>query len=174
MMKPRAGVIPGVTKWCPGCNGAKPVEEFHRHRNRPGGRAGICADCTSTRAVRNRQASPDRYREISRQSARREREAYPERVAAGVRRSKAALRKAVLDHYGRACQCCGSADRLTIDHVNGDGGQHRAAIGDGSATLYRWLIRNGFPDGFQTLCVPCNTSKHTQARCRLDHSERRR
>ncbi len=37
--------------------------------------------------------------------------------------------------------------------------------------MYRWLIRNGFPEGFQTLCMPCNSSKRDGDRCRLGHAE---
>ena len=37
--------------------------------------------------------------------------------------------------------------------------------------FYAWLVRNGFPEGFQTLCWPCNKSKDTGDRCRLDHAQ---
>jgi len=33
----------------------------------------------------------------------------------------------------------------------------------------RWLVKNGFPEGFQTLCRPCNVSKKRGTRCRLKH-----
>ena len=89
------------------------------------------------------------------------------RAASEPRRLR--YRAQVLAHYGRECACCGTTDRLTIDHVNGDGGQHRAEIGNGTAALDTWLIRHGFPDGFQTLCLPCNQSKGTGQRCRLEH-----
>jgi hypothetical protein len=75
----------------------------------------------------------------------------------------------VLDHYGRVCACCGSTDRLNIDHVTGGGRAHRAQLGS-SYALYRWLIDNNFPPGFQTLCLPCNVSKKDGDRCRIDHS----
>lgn len=84
---------------------------------------------------------------------------------------RAKARQAVFDHYGHACACCGSADRLTIDHINGDGRQHREDLFGrnqcGSMVMYLWLIRNGFPDGFQALCLPCNTSKGDGAQCGL-------
>jgi len=81
------------------------------------------------------------------------------------------MRQAVFDHYGQECACCGSADDLSIDHVNGDGGMHRKEIGaKGSTRMYRWLVVNGFPAGFQTLCGPCNRSKATSDRCRLHPS----
>jgi hypothetical protein len=80
----------------------------------------------------------------------------------------------VFDHYGWTCACCVTSDYLTIDHVDGDGKQHRAQIfGDdrdeGGARFYRWLIRSGFPDGYQTLCRRCNSSKKRTAHCNLDH-----
>ena len=89
-----------------------------------------------------------------------------ERLRARVRK-----REAVFDHYGRVCACCGSTENLTVDHVNGDGSAHRAKIGHGSARLYRWLVVNGFPDGFQILCAPCNVSKGRRKSCRIDHAK---
>jgi hypothetical protein len=74
----------------------------------------------------------------------------------------------VLSHYGDVCACCGTADRLTIDHISGDGGEHREQVGGGWA-IYRWIVANGFPEGFQVLCRPCNSSKHRGSRCRLNH-----
>ena len=78
----------------------------------------------------------------------------------------------IFDHYGRACACCGSGERLTIDHIKGDGAEHRETMGLGSKggasdKFYRWLIKNGFPEGFQTLCMPCNVSKAGSERCRM-------
>ena len=62
----------------------------------------------------------------------------------------------VLTHYGKdgRLMCCwegctiSDPDMLSLDHVNNDGAQDVRK----SATLYRHLIRNGFPEGFQTLC----------------------
>jgi hypothetical protein len=76
------------------------------------------------------------------------------------------------------CACCGATENLSIDHVDGSGNQHRAEIGitggGGSDQLYRWLIVNGFPSGFQTLCRRCNRSKGTGAHCRLNHASAER
>jgi len=85
-------------------------------------------------------------------------------------RAQARKREAVFDHYGRACACCGATGNLTVDHVDGNGNAHRAKIGYGSARLYRWLVSNGFPDGFQILCGPCNVSKGCRKSCRIDHA----
>jgi hypothetical protein len=93
----------------------------------------------------------------------------------------AGLRAAVFGHYGAACACCGSAEMLTIDHVNGDGDEHRQELFghrpafDGrtasTASFYLWLVNQGFPEGFQVLCRPCNGSKGTGDRCRLHQPE---
>jgi hypothetical protein len=77
------------------------------------------------------------------------------------------LRKQVFDHYGWTCVCCNSVSCLSIDHINGDGAKHRAQIGSNSARLYRWLIANNYPPGFQVLCKPCNSSKGTSTQCIL-------
>lgn len=56
---------------------------------------------------------------------------------------------------------------LTIDHINGDGWQHRQIEGIQPGTqLYRWLKRNGFPkDRFQLLCFNCNCAKSIYGVC---------
>jgi hypothetical protein len=118
-------------------------------------------DAEKTR--RYREANPEKVREQNR----RYREANQEARRRSAREQHERARNAVLDHYGRQCACCGATDRLVIDHTNGGGKQHRAEIGRGST--YRWLARNGFPEGFQTLCDPCNRSKFNTPACRIDH-----
>lgn len=90
------------------------------------------------------------------------------------RRWRDRLRAAVLDHYGRQCACCGAAAGLVIDHLDGHGREHRAELfgrQQAGAEFWLWLVRNGFPDGYQTLCRPCNSSKRNEPACRLDHRE---
>jgi hypothetical protein len=83
-------------------------------------------------------------------------------------RTYATARQLVLDHYGRICACCGAWRCLTIDHINGDGAQHRAQIGGlAGREFYRWLIRNNYPAGFGTLCHNCNASKKRSEFCGL-------
>lgn len=94
-----------------------------------------------------------------------------------VRKKKPSPAKVqVFDHYGRECACCGATEYLSIDHVNGDGKQHRAELGGrrSSQPFYTWLVRNGFPGGYQVLCVPCNSSKHQRSACQIDHVGQRR
>ena len=78
------------------------------------------------------------------------------------------LREAAFDHYGRACACCGTTHWLGIDHVDGRGQEHRAEIGENA--LHYWLAEHRYPDGFQTLCGYCNSSKGRRETCTIDHS----
>jgi hypothetical protein len=123
------------------------------------------------RTRRYRAANPEKVREATRQNVARWREANPEKVRETEQRHRGKLKAAVLDHYGHGCACCGTTERLTVDHVNGDGHLHRAEVGVGWA-IYRWLVNNGFPDGFQILCLPCNVSKKRGTHCRLNHPVR--
>ena len=71
-------------------------------------------------------------------------------------------RLTVLTHYSMGnlkCSCCGESeyDFLTIDHTENNGNSHRKEIGNG--TLYRWLIKNGLPKGYDVLCMNCNHGK---------------
>jgi hypothetical protein len=115
-------------------------------------------------------------RERRRQRARRYRQENPEPIRERGRQMRQAARDAVLDHYGRVCACpgCGATEDLVIDHVNGDGKAHRIKVfgitDSGSYRMYRWLIRNGFPEDFQVLCNRCNSSKNNGPACRLNHA----
>jgi hypothetical protein len=71
-------------------------------------------------------------------------------------------KKTVLDHYGNCCSCCGETMKefLTIDHINNDGHEHKKQIkSNNSDTLYRWLIKNNFPEGFRIHCYNCNCGR---------------
>jgi hypothetical protein len=143
----RDAATAGVTDRCPACGEVKPIAAFGRDRRR----SAHCVDeCLACQAI-----CPEAW--LARQSRR-------------VRERREAEQVAVFGHYGRSCACCGVTDRLCIDHVNGDGEQHRAAIG-GQHKIYRWLIDDGFPEGFQTLCAPCNSSKARNARCPVNHGQ---
>lgn len=95
--------------------------------------------------------------------------ARPDLVAEYCRRSYAKLRAAALAPYGDRCACCSALEGLTLDHIAGNGGEQRRAVGT-AAGLYRWIIANRHPAGFQILCGPCNRSKGRGTRCTLDHA----
>ena len=78
------------------------------------------------------------------------------------------LRFEAFKAYGNKCSCCGESNKafLCIDHVNGNGNTHRknSGIHSGNST-YSWLKKNGYPDGFQTLCFNCNSAKSIYGIC---------
>ena len=151
-----------TVKQCATCGETKPTDAFYRN----------CHQCKDCKRAANRRWNAA-HKDVIDEAARRWREANPEAALANSRKASlrfhGANREAVFNRYGRSCACCGATARLSVDHVNGDGREHRAEIGMGSSHLYRWLIANGFPDGFQVLCKLCNKSKADGDRCRLNH-----
>ncbi len=164
-----------MTKTCTKCGKTKPPDQFSRDTSRRDGLNTRCRACDRERSRRWYEENRDRTRGRMREARHRWRAANPDRDREHDRRKRLRLRTAVFDHYGWACACCGAAGDLTIDHVNGDGREHRIELfGDrdaASSSMYRWLVRNGFPGGFQTLCHACNMSKGRGERCRLDHAD---
>lgn len=79
----------------------------------------------------------------------------------------------VLSHYGQSCSCLGCGietfEFLTVDHIEGNGGYHRridkSVMGGG---IYRWLLKNNFPEGFRILCMNCNWSRGVHGYCPHD------
>lgn len=110
-----------------------------------------------------RQRSKERYRTHI-----NERKAYAEAY-------RLDLKVFVLKHYSPnlQCMCKGCRERniafLTLDHINGDGADHRREVGKGTQ-FYKWIIQNNFPIGFQVLCMNCNWGKRTKGACPV-HSD---
>lgn len=184
-------------KLCTKCGEVKPLAGFTSKGDGSGRTRSICAECDRQyqgryradneeyfreRSGNWRAANLERAREYGRswhtanrehhnEARQRHREANPEETREYQERRYEALRGTVFGHYGRECACCGSTDQLTVDHVNGGGTAHRLQINRGGGHhFYSWLIENGFPGGFQTLCMPCNSSKSAGTRCRLNHA----
>lgn len=82
------------------------------------------------------------------------------------------LKRAAFEAYGGAkCACCGEdhMEFLSIDHIAGDGAEHRRQLLKEAgwrvsrssmcgAHLYKWLKQNNYPPGFRVLCMNCNFS----------------
>lgn len=64
------------------------------------------------------------------------------------------------------CTICGISDIdvLNIDHIENGGRKHGESISGGALgqNLYRWLKRNDYPRGFQSLCANCNLKKEIE------------
>ena len=72
------------------------------------------------------------------------------------------LRMEVLLSYGGECLCCGEHryEFLGMDHIDGNGAQHRRDEGlHGGTEFYMWLKKNDYPEGFRVLCHNCNFSR---------------
>ena len=80
------------------------------------------------------------------------------------RQWRANLKLRVLKHYGMVCAECGFDDprALQIDHINDNGAEERMALGGqkfSGSKFYEWLEKQGFPEGYQTLCANHNAIK---------------
>lgn len=155
---------------------------------REGARARYAANPARQQAAnrRYRAKDPERTREMSRVYDRkyrakpgvneRERE-YAAKYRADpliharnkvyAKRYRAELRQQIIDAYGGSCVCCGSTRErhLALDHVNGNGNQHRREVSSNNLTILRLVVQQGYPSDFQLLCHNCNFEKHVDGRC---------
>ncbi len=83
------------------------------------------------------------------------------------------LKRTVYSHYGKngeaVCVNCGFEDirALCIDHIFNNGAEERRSIKDkyfAGKNFYRWLQKNNYPSGYQTLCANCNLIKEINRR----------
>lgn len=111
----------------------------------------------------SRAASRRWYRENKAKALKQSRASYEknkERRLARQTELGQQLKLETLTHYGKGglLQCCWDGcqetdiDCLTLDHIENNGYQDRGKGIRGSKTLYRKLNKEGFPEGFQTLC----------------------
>lgn len=72
------------------------------------------------------------------------------------------LKQKIINFYGGKCKICNetNVDILSVDHINGGGTQHRNCLGNGGRKIYLFLIKEGFPSGYQILCLNHNCSKN--------------
>jgi hypothetical protein len=75
------------------------------------------------------------------------------------------LKIEVLSHYsnGKPICCCCNEKRiefLTIDHIQGSGNKHVKELRESghSGSIYRFLKKSGYPEGYRVLCLNCNFS----------------
>lgn len=80
-------------------------------------------------------------------------------------RLRGRLRSEAFEAYGGyRCACCGETEPvfLSIDHIHNDGAEQRRRgdYGRNGTSFYHWLRKNGYPAGYQVLCLNCNIGKH--------------
>jgi hypothetical protein len=179
-------------KRCSRCGQQKVATAFHSSKTHRDGLYPWCKDCrrvyrqanrgtewATEKARRDRdrdhylqqrRASYQRNRDVLRAKNRRYYQQHKDRLAPArrqrMRESRRTLRLETLTAYGNACACCGETEEawLLMDHINGDGAEHRRQIGGGSV-LYRWLRDHDFPEGFQVLCANCSMAKERPGGC---------
>jgi hypothetical protein len=150
---------------CKTCHSAanKAWREANAERVREANRQWALSNPDRIKAAQQRWK--DRNPGIAAERMRAWREANPERHSETLDRIRQKTKDQVFEAYGgKRCACCGETEPLflSIDHVNNDGAAHRKEIGEagrGGMKVYRWLIKNGFPPGFQVLCMNCNCGK---------------
>jgi hypothetical protein len=92
---------------------------------------------------------------------------HPERnamQAVAMHKLRVRTKDQVLTHYGNgklACVKCGFGDvkALSIDHIHGKNNMEGRPRHYSSASFCRWLISEGYPAGYQTLCMNCQWIK---------------
>lgn len=172
-------------KTCTKCDVEKQLDEFWFNA-RKGRYVAHCKECAAIERKRwkdankerskksNREwqiANPDRTKAahqrwlernpgIAQERSRIWREANLDRARAKQREISRILKDSAYAAYGGyVCSCCGETEEafLSIDHVNNDGAEHRRDVN--RRKIYKWLRDNGYPDGYQILCMNCNFGK---------------
>lgn len=71
-------------------------------------------------------------------------------------------KQTVIQHYGGKCECCGETipEFLTMDHINGNGGQIRQSGRHQGGDKWAQVINEGFPGDLRILCYNCNEGTH--------------
>ena len=112
----------------------------------------------------HREEVKDKARERARKHRREAPDEIRERDRLVMRAWRLKCKVTVLSHYGLngklICVRCGE-DRLSclsLDHIDGSGRKDRRERGNLSS-IYFPLIKEGFPVGFQTLCMNCQWIK---------------
>ena len=112
-----------------------------------------------------REVNAEVIREKDRVYSQKWRKEHPEQACRinreNNKRYRQKLKDSVFVAYGGCCACCGETDSrfFTIDHMDNSGATHRKILGRDSKKLYKWLINNNYPVGFQILCWNCNSGK---------------
>jgi hypothetical protein len=169
-----------ITRRCDCCKEELPIDRFHRNGSKKDGYHATCKTCKSLQDKKYRDNNKDKLKIKKHEYYLKNREATIKRTTAYMHRNrdkariwstrvKNKVKTIVFSHYcdkGKiTCQHCNKVEDLrilSIDHINGNGNKHRKEIGIGNKggyNFYRWLKRNGYPEGFQVLCFNCQYRK---------------
>lgn len=147
-------------KTCSKCGVTKVLDEFYPDKSKRDGRHSVCKECAKADRKSRYAENPDKILQRNKQWI----EKNPTYLSDKRRRDK----QEMIEAYGGRCACCGEDEYefLTLDHVNGDGAEHRKVIGEGVGAIHRYLKRNSWPqDAFRLLCWNCNCSRGIYGFC---------
>ena len=153
--------VTGNAKACDPCNEANRIYRARKISEIP---AGVCRKCKGPNEAGHKNCKSCRRKQADYMKAWNK--TNPRQTVGYQRDFNKARRERVIEHYGGRCACCGESrfEFLAIDHINGGGDKHRLEVGRGSL-MVAWIIRQGFPDGFQLLCHNCNQAKGYYGAC---------
>jgi hypothetical protein len=155
--------VPAGQRFCMRCRKYKPEDEF---KTNPKQRRKIeqgqylsrdCSSCRDKMAVRVTIIRHENHKDP----------AVKAKYLEGRRNYSRQFRLKLIEAYGGHCICCGETEPkfLELDHVDGGGGKHRKQIGAGAEPLYRWCVKNGFPNTLQLICANCHNAKSSWGEC---------
>jgi len=155
-----------MIKSCTKCRQDKSIESFTKDKTKADGLRPSCRECDKSyywhgggreRSKSFREQYPEKQKVYRDKGYLKNREKLI-RVQ-GERREK--LKVIVYDAYGGAiCACCGETNMgfLSIDHINGITLTERA-LQMKSGSIYMWLKKHDYPEGYQILCFNCNLGR---------------
>lgn len=78
------------------------------------------------------------------------------------------IKQEMVDAYGGGCSCCGEThiEFLTVEHILGDGKQHRQEVNGHGIKVYKDLKKKGWPkDKYTVMCWNCNCARKYDRPC---------
>ena len=158
-----------ITRVCRKCEQTKSISDFYRNAHGVAGFDSLCKKCKIKVNTEYRIAHPDSHKGAYARAKARD----PQKVLDRHAVLRLRERRTVLEYYGGNppnCACCGERREafLVIDHTNNDGAEHRRQLGGYRTKIYKWLIKEDFPDGFRVLCANCNTTLGLRGFCPHD------
>jgi hypothetical protein len=158
-------------KLCRCCNTKRDMSSFYPHPSHTDGLSTQCRECIKAKnkahyhvKLKGNPLYKRRVKEYAQQWYQKNITRERARISQNHKRE----REQCFERYGRVCACCGE-DRyefLSLDHIAGNGAQHRREMK--ITKMARWLIKNGFPEGFRVLCHNCNMALGQYGYCPHD------
>jgi len=151
--------------WCKECAKAKSAKYRESHSEEAQEYSRLYYELHSEEAREYRRRYRKDYPEKIREENRRYKRTHPNKGKESSRRYQRALKIEILSYYSDGnLKCVICAEKrlacLSIDHIRGGGEAHRKEIkGTGGGFFYKWLKKNGYPNGYQVLCMNCQWIK---------------